>query len=395
MMSRAYSSKSVVWGSVTALLLFCIAIFILPTLLKRAYTAEDADVTQIVESTATSAPAFIVTHVPTPEPMKAIYMTACVAATPSWRTELKKFVEDTELNSIMIDIKDYSGTISIVDEKLQANDATGCKIKDLAEFIGELHESGIYVIGRITVFQDPYYAERHPDLAVKSKSTGGTWRDKKGLAFIDVGAEPYWDYMIKLAKESYELGFDELNFDYIRYPSDGNMQDTRYSWTVGTSTKAEMLESFFSYLHNGLKDTGMKTSADLFGLTTLSYDDLGIGQVLERALPYFDYIYPMTYPSHYAWNTGGFGDPATHPYEIMKFSMDSAVAREQAFNTSRGLATSTPSKLRPWIQDFDLGAQYGMAEVQAQIKATYDSGLTGWLSWDAANRYTREAYLPE
>lgn len=394
MKSRETSSRFI-WGSVTALLFFSVSIFILPMLLKRAYTADGSPVATTTVSTVDSAPAFVVTHLPTPEPMKAIYMTACVAATPSWRADLKKFVEETELNSVVIDIKDYSGTISIVDESLQASDASGCKIRDLTEFIGELHEAGIYVIGRITVFQDPYYALRHPDLAVKSKSTGGTWKDRKGLAFIDVGAKPYWDYMVELSNKSYEIGFDELNFDYVRYPSDGDMKDAEYSWTVGTSTKAEMLEGFFSYLYSKLRGVGVKTSADLFGLTTLAVDDMGIGQVLERALPYFDYIYPMTYPSHYAWNTGGFGDPVTHPYEIMKYSMDSAVLREQAFNISRGLATSTPSKLRPWIQDFDLGTQYGVPEVQAQIKATYDSGLTGWLSWDAANKYTREAYLPK
>lgn len=389
------SSSRFVWGSAAVVILFCASIFILPILLKKGYTAESAPTLTETAATTVSAPAFVVTHVPTPEPMKAIYMTACVAATPSWRADLKRFVEETELNSIVIDIKDYSGTISIVDESLQANDASGCKIGDLTEFIGELHNSNIYVIGRITVFQDPYYAARHPELAVKSKATLGTWTDRKGLAFIDVGAKPYWDYMVELSKASYEIGFDELNFDYVRYPSDGNMQDAEYSWTVGTSTRAEMLESFFSYLHDELEGTGIVTSADLFGLTTLAVDDMGIGQVLERALPYFDYIYPMTYPSHYAWNTGGFGDPATHPGEIIKYSMENAVMREQAFNISRGLATSTPSKLRPWIQDFDLGADYGMPEVRAQIQATYDSGLTSWLSWDAANKYTREAYLPE
>ena len=103
----------------------------------------------------------------------------------------------------------------------------------------------------------------------------------------------------------------------------------------------------------------------------------------------------MVYPSHYSFNSGGFGDPATHPYEIVKYSMESAVKREAIQRIASGIATSTPSKLKPWLQDFDLGASYGVPEVQAQMKATYDSGLTGWLMWDASNKYTRDAYLKE
>ena len=161
-----------------------------------------------------------------------------------------------------------------------------------------------------------------------------------------------------------------------------------------------MLESFFSYLNNALKSdpayTNMKTSADLFGLTTLASDDMGIGQILVRALPYFDYIDPMVYPSHFASGTDGFSSPTSHPYDVIKYSMSSAVEREQALEAQNGIATSTSSKLRPWLQDFDLlGVPYGVPEVEAQMKATYDTGLTSWLFWDAGNKYTRAAYSPE
>lgn len=395
MKKRKHGSKKFIWGSGIALLFFCAAVFVLPTILKRGYSADPKDFVTEETVTAAVAQAPIVTHLATPVPLKGIYMTACVASTQYWRESLKKLVEDTELNAMIIDIKDYSGTVSIVDTSLQAKDAPGCKVRDLSVYIASLHEKNIYVIGRVTVFQDPYFTERHPELAVRSRSTGGVWHDRKGLAFVDVGAQEYWAYVVKLAKASYDIGFDEINFDYIRYPSDGDMKDTRYSLTVGSSTKSEMLESFFSYLHVNLKDTGLKTSADLFGLTTLAQDDLGIGQVLEKALPYFDYISPMVYPSHFSYNTGGFGDPSTHPYEIVKYAMTSGVFREQMLNVRMGLATSTPSKLRPWLQDFDLGADYGVAEVQAQIRATYDSGLTSWLIWDAGNKYTTGAYLTE
>jgi hypothetical protein len=388
------SRATLIGGIIIFTVVFLILYFGLPFLSSTTYDASVKSQTSTTSS-GSQEKVFVATHVETPKAVKGFYMTACVAGTPSWRERMAELIKTTELNSVVIDIKDYSGTISFVDPVLQGDDVTGCRVADMKEFIARLHKDNIYVIGRVTVFQDPYYAKRHPELAVKSKSTGGMWKDKKGLPFVDVGAKPYWDHVVDIAKASYALGYDEINFDYIRYPSDGNMADAKYSWTVGTSSKATMVENFFSYLHSKLKDTGMKTSADLFGLVTVAQDDLGIGQVLERALPHFDYIYPMVYPSHFATGSGGFKKPAENPYGIIKYSMEGGIAKEIAWNIANGRATSTPSKLRPWLQDFDLGANYGVAEVQAQIKATYDVGLTSWLLWDASNKYTPSALRAE
>jgi len=375
----------------------CALVFFLPFFFQTSYSSLLNKDSKNESALANSAPVFVATHLETPNPVKAVYMTACVAGTPSWRNSIKKMIDETELNSVVIDIKDYSGTISIVDPTLQGNDVSGCRVKDMADFIAELHKNNIYTIGRITVFQDPYYSKLHPNLAVRKKSDGGVWKDHKGLSFIDVGAKPYWDYIVNLSKKSYALGFDELNFDYIRYPSDGNMEDTHYTWTIGTSTKPEMLKTFFSYLHDELKTVGVKTSADLFGMNTTAKDDLGIGQVLENTLPYFDFVDPMVYPSHYPPTWNGFKNPADHPYEVVKLSMQGGIDKTLA------LASSTPGldpkitvqKLRPWLQDFDLGATYGVPEVRAQIKATYDVGLTSWMVWDAGNTYTVGAFLPK
>ena len=352
------------------------------------------------------------THIKTPERVKAIYMTACVAATPSLREKLLKIADETEVNSIVIDIKDYSGTISFEPENsiLKENKGTGCRTKDMREFIEKLHQHGVYVIGRITVFQDPYYTKKRPDLAVRKLSDGGVWKDYKGLAFIDGGAREYWDYIVALSKDSYVAGFDELNFDYIRFPSDGNMKDIDFSWSKG-KTKADALEYFFAYLHDALKNTGAVISADLFGMTTTNTDDLNIGQVLERALPYFDYIAPMVYPSHYPPNFNGWKNPNHYPYELIKFVMEEGARRVQATTTSvyhfgaERIGTTTPAlytkkaydknKLRPWLQDFDYGGNYGEAEVRAQIQATYDAGLTSWMLWDPGNKYTTEAINKE
>jgi hypothetical protein len=383
------------WKLGIGIFVLCVLVFSLPFLFKTSYKsfttkAEGSNLAAV--STTTS---FVAEHVDTPNPLKAIYMTACVASVPTWRTSLEKLITTTELNSVVVDIKDYSGTISFIDPTLQNDNVTGCRVKDMREFVAELHKNNIYVIGRVTVFQDPYYTKLHPELAVKSKSTGGVWKDHKGLAFIDVGARPYWDHVVDIAKKSYALGFDEINFDYTRYPSDGNLADMNFSWTVGTSTKATMLKGFFSYLHDSLQGAGMKTSADLFGLVTVASDDMGIGQVLENALPYFDYIDPMVYPSAFATGADGFKVPSEHPYDIIHYSMQSGMKREQALNIQMGIATSTPSKLRPWLQDFSLTTKYGVPEVRAQIKATYDVGLDSWLMWDAANKYTPGAFLPK
>jgi len=326
-------------------------------------------------------------HVARPEMMKALYMTACVAGTPSWREKLAKLIDDTELNSIVIDIKDFTGMISYDTELPDFVSNTNCFVRDMKELVAELHSRNIFVIGRVTVFQDSTYVKTYPDQAVKKKD-GSIWRDRKGLAFVDVGSHLYWDHMVRLAKKSYDDGFDEINFDYIRYPSDGNMTDIWFSQSPASTTKVANLERFFAHLRENIPQDKPIISGDLFGMTTTNNDDLNIGQKLEVALKYFDYVYPMVYPSHYPATWNGFAKPAEHPGEVVKLAMAGAV--KKANN-----ASSTPDKLCPWIQDFDLGATYTPAMVRAQIQATYDVGLKCWLLWDASNKYTPSALNPE
>ncbi len=383
--------KSAALIALAGLVVFAV-LFLLPHIFAASYSASDS------LSRATSTPEKAkprVTHLQTPEPLKAIYMTSCVAGTPSWRNELKKLIETTELNAVVIDIKDYTGIISFPTNFPQTNGGKGCVVADMREFINELHDAGIYVIGRISVFQDPSYTKLFPELAVRKKSDGGVWKDHKGLSFIDVGAKPYWDYIVKLSKESYELGFDEINYDYVRYPSDGNIEDTHYTWTLGTTTKPEMLKSFFEYLAEEMSGVGAKLSVDLFGMTTTVSVDMNIGQILENTLPYFDYIAPMVYPSHYPPTWNGFSNPAENPYEVIKISMSGALEKEEAWRLLNGLATTSPTKMRPWLQDFHLGATYGPDKVRAQIRAVYDVGIDSWMLWSAGNKYTKDALLSE
>ena len=335
-----------------------------------------------------------VIHISTPAPVKAVYMSQCVASDKAFRARIADLINKTELNSVVIDIKDYSGRISFYSHNplLASSTSPTCSARDMKEFIESLHQESIYVIGRITVFQDPFFAKQRPDLAIKRDSDRTVvWKDKKGISYIDPGAEEAWMYTVALAREAYSIGFDEINFDYIRFPSDGDMADIYFPFSeqfIHQDTgwgKAGVLRGFFSYLKRELKKDSITISADLFGMTTTNKDDLNIGQVLEDALPNFDYIAPMVYPSHYPPTFIGFANPAEKPYEVVKYSMDEAVRR----------ASTTPLKLRPWLQDFDLGAVYTPEMVRAQIQAVYDSGLTSWMLWDAANTYTQGALLPE
>lgn len=410
-------------------LAFVLAYRVVPHILAVSYSSSAAvqdkttfrvDDTQIAVSATTTAigvyqsDKYVAAHIAQPEAVKGIYMSQCVVGTPSFRDSLVKLVDETELNAIVIDVRDYTGKISFPTDNPLLKDmvSTSCGANDMRDFIATLHAKDIYVIGRITTFQNPYYTKLHPDVAVQSKK-GGVWKDHKGLAFVDVGAKPYWDSVVELGRESYAIGFDELNFDYIRYPSDGNMVDAEYVWSKGRS-KAEVLEEFYVYLSDKLRPTGAVLSVDLFGMTATNEDDLGIGQVLERAMPYFDHIYPMVYPSHYPKGFNGYANVNAHTYDIVHFAMSGAVKRAQATETTipslayeqvsvavSSVTTTTdamskkvyskPSypanKIVPWLQSFNYPVTYTPEMVAAQIKATNDAGVRSYLFWDAGNKY--------
>lgn len=333
---------------------------------------------------------FTATHVQTPSPVKAIYMSSWVAGTPSFRNKLVDIIRTTEVNAVVIDIKDYTGKVSfLIDEdpfrKLESSEN---RIADIREFIAMLHREGVYVIGRLSVFQDPHLVKLWTEEAVKTKTdTSVVWKDHKGISWMDAGSTEVWDYVVKLARVSHDYGFDEINFDYIRFPSDGNMKDIYYPRSEG-KVKSDVLRSFFEYLNTHLRkgEDPITISADIFGMTTTNTDDLNIGQLLEDALVNFDYVAPMVYPSHFPNNWYGMSKPAEEPYKVISLSMGKAVERAEALGVD-------PLKLRPWLQDFNLGATYTAAMVQDQIQATYDVGLDSWMLWDPKNIYTRGALI--
>ena len=351
--------------------------------------------------------------------VKGIYMTGWTAGYEKRLNALIDLVDRTELNAVVIDIKDYSGYVSYktgVREFAESGAENELRISRPNTLIKRLHDKGIYVIARVSVFQDPILAKAHPEWAVQNSKTGKLWVDRKGLAWMDAGAKPVWDYHVALAKDAFARGFDEVNFDYIRFPSDGDMTAVDYPFTDESRELHATIAEFFAYLRRELP--GQKISADLFGLTTSSADDLGIGQKIEDAYPNFDYVCPMVYPSHFASGYNGFKSPAEHPYEVIQLSMTAAVDKLERLIRSNAVPLMTTNnsstasssaqtpplapitageiakygKLRPWLQVFDLGAVYDEAKVKAQIKAADDvlAGTpyyAGWLLWDPANNY--------
>jgi len=389
-----------------------------------------ARILEIIEPSASSTTASLVVKNPDqdeppqkplsnpPSVIKAIYLTGWSAGNEDKINYAIGLVKATELNAVVIDVKDYSGYVlydikSAEVEKYKAKDAQISKINAL---IKRLHDEGIYAIARISVFQDPVLAKARPDLAIKSKKSGGLWLDNKKLAWIDPAAKDAWDYNVVIAKDAAARGFDEINFDYIRFASDGNLNDMIFPFYNNSSTlKSRVIKDFFKHLRSELE--GIKISADLFGLATVNNNDLGIGQIIEDAYAYFDYVCPMVYPSHYATQFLNFKNPAAYPYEVVKYSMDNAVRRLKNYelgimNNATSTASSTEqipnssfiihnSKLRPWLQDFDFGADYNATMVRKEIQAVYDASsstpefVNGWMLWNPSNVYTRDALITE
>jgi hypothetical protein len=354
-------------------------------------TTDDSAVTDLMNDTEKNNnliptdPIPTASHLKTPTEVRALYMSSWVASTPSMRDHIIELVDTTNINALVIDIKDATGKISFtVNDELIANIGSSQNlIKDISGLIETLHAKNIYVIGRISTFQDPYLTKLKPEWSLRSKKTGEPWKDRKGLSFLDPTKPEVWDYVTRLAQASYNVGFDEINFDYIRFPSDGNIDDILYP--DASVSRSDLLERFFQHVDTHVRKQGIPTSADLFGLTTNTTDDMGIGQVLEKAMPYFDFIAPMIYPSHYPKNFQGYPNPATKPYEIVTFAMKQGVERASVVGFG-------PEKFRPWIQDFDLGADYTAAMVQDQIRALDELGISSYMVWDPSNKYTVGAY---
>ena len=320
------------------------------------------------------APEPVVAHVPVPEEVRGIYWTAETARNKR-AEELRTYMLKTGLNTVVIDVKMDNGEVVMPPQAI----------------IDKLGQDGIYRIARLPVMRDSVYARTHPEQAIKSTS-GKLWLDKTGAAWLDPAHPGVAESALNLAREAYKMGFDEIQFDYIRYASDGVLSAIAKTEAEKTRTKGEIMRAFFDTLGGTLKKEGIPVSFDLFGMTFLTAEDFGIGQRLEDVYPNADYISPMVYPSHYWTGFQGFNNPAEHPYEVVKYSLDKGA---EILKTDHFIdEAESRAKFRPWIQDFDLGAVYTAARIEAQIKAARDAKASGWILWNARNVYEPAKYTP-
>ena len=312
-----------------------------------------------------------------PEHVKGIYITAYTTTLESKLDYLINLINDTELNAVVLDIKDYTGKVLYDSDVEMVNTYQLEKdiLGDVPALIKKLHDNDIYVIARQTVFQDPILAEKNSELAFK-KLGGGAWRDYKGLAWVNSSDKVVWDYNVAIAKEAIALGFDEINFDYVRFPSDGNLRNIIF--THGEKEKHDVMREFYTYLNTELQDEPAYISVDLFGFVMERHDGINIGQRLEDAVDNVDFISPMMYPSHYPNGHLGISNPAASPYPVIDNGMKKGMPY---FEGKR-------AKVRPWIQAFNIGAYYGAKNIRAQIDAIEKYDNAGWLLWNASNRYS-------
>jgi hypothetical protein len=352
--------------------------------------------TQAISTTA-STPEESSRVIEPPTYIKGLYMTYGAAGHEGLRTHAYNLIDTTELNAVVIDIKGDKGLLTYKSDAplattIGANDAP--TIRDWPAFMQDLKARNIYAIARIVVFKDNYLARAHPEWAVKTDA-GELWLDREGLPWLEAFHEGVWDYNIALAVEAAQRGFDEIQFDYVRFPTDGRLSNIVYSQPIDDpAVRKAAINGFLAKADQALEPYGVKLAVDVFGYTTWHRGDFRIGQDLSEMAAHLDVLSPMLYPSTYDHGLDGMPQyqfAIEYPYEIVYESMVRAISRVKA--------TNPDIIVRPWIQDFpDYGFDrrtYTPDEVREQMFASYDSGGGGWMLWDPRVKYTPAALVTD
>ena len=336
----------------------------------------------------------VISRVPTPDTLRGLYVNRW-AALGRKLTDLIGVAKRTEVNALVIDVKDDRGFILYrskvpLAREIGADTADGhwmssAKVRAVLDTMAA-HK--IYPIARIVVAKDPLLAEKKLDLAIKRKSDLKPWLDKNGHAWLDPHQRAVWQYAVDLAREAHELGFSEVQFDYVRFPDEKRLiSETIYPLANGR-TRAQVIRDQLGFVRSALKPLGMRVTADVFGLTATDTTDMGIGQRWEMFVDQVDVVLPMIYPSHFARGTYKLRNPNAHPYKTIDHALKDAIARSDSVPHA--------AIVIPWYQDFTLGApRYGAAEIRAQKKAGYDNGFQSWILWNPKSNYTLAALEPQ
>jgi hypothetical protein len=339
-----------------------------------------------------------------PNPIHATYMTYFAIGGSDYRQELFNLLDKTEVNAVVIDIKGDFGLLSYK-SRVPLADQIGANanptIDDLDALLSSLHQHGAYVIGRIVVFKDTMLAHNGQqaglDVGVHDRRTGDLWIDGEKLSWVDPFQPAAWDYNTALAQEAIQRGFDEVQFDYIRFATDpspnGSVNDIQYSRPLTEENRVSALKSFLTQAHKAVNDAGGFLSMDTFGYTTWWDNDGGIGQDLEVLADEIDYYCPMVYPSTFNAGVPGsiaYPDVVSRPYDTVYLSLKHA---QQKLAGKRVV-------VRPWLQYFDdypwaTRTRYDAAQIEAQKKAVLDSTASGWMFWNPGSLFKRGGLAPK
>ena len=373
-----------------------------PVVVQEESTGSGAlETEQGTEGTAAPEPVEVTTA-EEPEPperrpvkVKGIYLSAHVAGNEEKMQKMIQKIDETEINAVVIDVKDDNGRITFqMDQPLaEETGAVEAFIPDIQGLMDTLKEHNIYTIARVVSFRDPYLAEKKPELALKL-ADGSLYRDKKGMAWVNPYKQEMWDYLVDVGIQAHQVGFDEIQFDYIRFSTEKGIGDVVYDEAdVRGRDKKTVITEFVQYASEKLKDEGAFVAADVFGAVMGGgIDSDTVGQSYGDMANQLDYICPMIYPSHYGDGNFGIEHPDTQPYDTILAALQLSREDLSGYETEG----QDQASVCPWLQDFTASylknyIKYGNDEIRAQIQAVYDAGYEEWLLWSAACNYHWEA----
>ena len=322
-----------------------------------------------------------------PITVKALYLTFWGASNNS-NTSKRVFeiIDKTEANAVVVDIKNEYGSTLFWTSFEQANSYGAYKKRtnrDIAKFMKKLKDKNIYTIARIVTFKDELQASNNHDYAIKLDSNGSIWRNHDNMAWVDPYDKRSHEYAISVAEEAAKVGFDEINFDYIRFPAKKRLG---YSKSNSLKNRIKTIGEFLDSAQNRLRKYGVFISVDTYGNICWSKDDNGIGQTVTALAEHADYLSPMLYPSGFAKGSFYFENPSEHPYDVIYRSIKNIRDRIDS------------KRVRPWLQYFKDYAhkrrQYRKSEIRDQIRATEDINTSGWMMWSPSSKYHAEYFKP-
>lgn len=327
-------------------------------------------------------------ELPQPPPLKGVYATFYTLGHQGLLGRIQRLVEETEVNTVIMDVKGDRGWIpyfSSIPLATEVGAQEQIRVRDWPKFMKWFKDRCVYTIARIVVFKDNPLATTHPELAVIDQRTGQPWRDLEDLAWTDPFSEEVWDYNIAIAIEAATKGFDEIQFDYIRFPSDGEIREAVFSQPSVEKARRAAITGFLKRARSALSPFGVKIGVAVFGYTVWGAGDTGIGQNIEDLARYVDVLSPMLYPSSFHLGIPGYPVAIDHLYELAHQSTQRAVKRLQG----------TGTVVRPWLQDFRDYAfdrrKFSPQDIRDQMEGVLDAGGEGWMLWNPGVRYTREA----